>query len=58
MRKLKPCSGGAKHSWEFLRNVVTKTSTLNFVTITQRGVYQCRHCGQRKYGDHRPEQMP
>ncbi|EKQ6369259.1 TPA: hypothetical protein SLU74_003204 [Pseudomonas aeruginosa] len=47
---MKPCTIGKRHSWTFIRNVVTKHLSGRFVRITKRGIYRCE-CGAEKYGN-------
>lgn len=48
---MKKCTVGSRHKWAFVKNVETKTMTLNTVRFTMRGVYRCE-CGAKKYGDY------
>ncbi|MBI8506113.1 hypothetical protein JEZ44_05410 [Pseudomonas aeruginosa] len=44
---MKPCTIGKRHSWTFIRNVVTKHLSGRFVRITKRGIYRCE-CGAER----------
>lgn len=48
--KIKPCSLAKRHSWEFVRNRITKYINGRTVHLSQRGVYRCE-CGAKKLGD-------
>ncbi|EPC5758183.1 hypothetical protein [Pseudomonas aeruginosa] len=47
---MKPCTLGKRHSWTFVRNVVTSHLSGRFGRITKRGFYRCE-CGAEKYGN-------
>jgi hypothetical protein len=50
---VKPCPINARnqrHSWAFVRNVVTSHLSGRVGRITQRGLYRCE-CGAAKYGE-------
>lgn len=46
---MKPCTLGKRHSWTFVRNVVTSHLSGRFGRITKRGLYRCE-CGAQKNG--------
>ncbi len=46
---MKPCTLGKRHSWKFVRNVVTSYMSGRFGRISGRGLYRCE-CGAAKYG--------
>ena len=48
--KLKPCTLGKRHSWAFVKNVITKHQNGRTVHISERGAYRCE-CGARKLGE-------
>ncbi|WP_176461557.1 hypothetical protein [Pseudomonas aeruginosa] len=41
---MKPCTLGKRHSWTFVRNVVTSHLSGRVGRITKRGLYRCE-CG-------------
>jgi hypothetical protein len=49
-KRRKCISLDGKHQWQHMRNVVTKTQTLNTITLTERGFYRCTRCPLGKYG--------
>lgn len=46
---MKPCTLGKRHTWTFVRNVVTSHLSGRVGRITKRGLYRCE-CGAAKYG--------
>lgn len=50
---IKPCTNGARHKWEFVKNVREATMTVTARGTVGRfklkGVYRCA-CGETKYG--------
>lgn len=57
--KIKPCTGGKRHSWKFIKNVnvgnvkitIGGPSTASF---RLQGLYGCTVCKARKYGQYLP----
>lgn len=49
---MKQCSNGARHKWEFVRNVTIKRQTLRTIELSNRGLYKCA-CGETKIGSYR-----
>lgn len=47
---MKPCTLGKRHSWTFVRNVVTRHLKGRVGRITKVGLYRCK-CGAAKYGN-------
>jgi hypothetical protein len=46
---MKACTLGKRHSWTFVRNVVTSHLKGRVGRITKVGLYSCK-CGAAKYG--------
>jgi hypothetical protein len=56
MSKLKPCTAGSRHTWEWSHDVTHRTirDTMGgtLVTLSRRGWYKCR-CGENRLGQPR-----
>lgn len=52
--KIKPCSLGPKHKWDWVRDKTVTTGTVGLYGasrhISRKGVYKCE-CGALKYGE-------
>lgn len=53
MAKLKKCTIGTRHKWDFIKNVQVKTQTMYTMSLTSKAKYKCA-CGVVKYGEHNP----
>ncbi|MCY1294169.1 hypothetical protein D9M68_357300 [compost metagenome] len=47
---MKPCTTGKRHSWTFVRNVITSYQKGRIGRVTECGLYRCE-CGAAKYGE-------
>lgn len=47
---MKPCTLGKRHSWAFMKNVVTAAMAGGGVRISKLGKYRCE-CGETKLGE-------
>ena len=47
---MKPCTLGKRHSWTFVRNVVTSHLVAVSAASPSAGFYRCE-CGAEKYGN-------
>lgn len=46
---MKPCTIGKRHSWNFVKNVVSAKLNGRCGVVSKRGFYRCE-CGATKYG--------
>lgn len=48
--KTKPCTVGARHKWQFVKNTTSTNVGGRSIGFSLRGIYRCE-CGQKKLGD-------
>ncbi len=48
-KTLRACTSGARHKWEFVKNLITQSGGPNVIRISKRGIYRCS-CGETKIG--------
>lgn len=49
-QKIKPCTHGARHKWQFVKNTTNAQAGGRGISISLRGIYRCE-CGQKKLGE-------
>lgn len=49
-KKLRACTTGKRHKWEFSHNRITQSGGPTTILISKRGVYCCA-CGETKLGE-------